>query len=135
MTTYGPTATKGLYLAIEADAGVVFEELLRLWREHPFEIRAASPYAFKSFQASLAPELSSPAQPLQGTLLQSEALDPIQKVLPRGGHIVYDAGKLGIKSITLCVSAMRGKRLWLDSWKCLLLEGSGGKTSSLTSIL
>jgi acetolactate synthase-1/2/3 large subunit len=40
----------------------------------------------------LSPRVPPAAPPLQGTLLQSEALDLLQKILPRDGHIVYDAG-------------------------------------------
>jgi acetolactate synthase I/II/III large subunit len=82
-------------VAIEADAGVVFAELLRLWREDPFTVadpHGREPYRLKTFRPTLAPPVPPAAKPLDGTLLQSEALDLLQKVLPRDGHILYDAG-------------------------------------------
>jgi len=90
--SWWPGAVAGLSIAVEADAGVVFAELLRLWRADPFEIPPASPYRFKTFLPVPAPPIPPATPPLEGTLLQSEALDVLQKVLPRGGHIVYDAG-------------------------------------------
>jgi acetolactate synthase I/II/III large subunit len=80
------------HIAVEADAGVVFAELLRLWRDDPFKVPSAEPYRHKTFRPMLAPPIPPAAPPLEGTLLQSEALDLLQKVLPRDGHIVYDAG-------------------------------------------
>jgi acetolactate synthase-1/2/3 large subunit len=90
--SWWPGTAEGLFIAVEADAGVVFEELLRLWRANPFEVPPAAPYRFKTFLPSLAPEIPPATPPAEGTLLQSEALDLLQRVLPRGGHIVYDAG-------------------------------------------
>jgi acetolactate synthase I/II/III large subunit len=80
------------HIAVEADAGVVFTELLRLWRDDPFKVPSGEPYRLTTFRPTLAPPVPPAAPPLAGTLLQSEALDFVQKVLPRGGHIVYDAG-------------------------------------------
>jgi len=90
--SWWPGTAEGLAIAVEADAGVVFEELLRLWRASPFELPPAAPYRFKTFLPALAPAIPSATTPVDGTLLQSEALDLLQRVLPRGGHIVYDAG-------------------------------------------
>jgi acetolactate synthase-1/2/3 large subunit len=90
--SWWPKTAKTLQVAIEADAGVVFEELLRLWRQDPFEIPPAGTCRFERFRPSLAPPLPPAPLPLQGTLLQSEALEVLQKALPRGGHLVYDAG-------------------------------------------
>src|SRR5262245_14224599 len=89
--SWWPGAATGLSIAVEADAGIVFAELLRLWREKPFEVPPVASYRFKTFRPALAPEISA-AAPRPGKLLQSEALDLLQKVLPRAGHIVYDAG-------------------------------------------
>ena len=50
------------------------------------------PQRITTFRPTLAPPVAPAAKPLEGTLLQSEALDLLQKVLPRGGHILYDAG-------------------------------------------
>src|SRR5262249_47301469 len=90
--SWWPGTAEGLAIAVEADAGVVFEELLRLWRASPFELPPAAPYRFKTFLPALAPAIPPATTPVDGTLLQSEALDLLQRVLPRGGHIVYDAG-------------------------------------------
>ena len=83
---------KGLLIAVEADAGVVFEELLALWREDPFNIAPIGPYKLQILRPALAEKIAPANQPLAGTLLQSEALELLQPVLPQGGHLVYDAG-------------------------------------------
>jgi len=90
--SWWPATAKGLLVAVEADAGVVFEELLRLWREDPFQVAPIGPYRFQILRPTLAQEIPPAAQPLEGTLLQSEALEMLQPILPQGGHLVYDAG-------------------------------------------
>ncbi len=90
--SWWPGTANMLHVAVEADAGVVFEELLRLWEEDPFEVPPVGQYRFELFRPSLAPAISAAPRPLDGTLLQSEAFDLLQQALPRGGHLVYDAG-------------------------------------------
>jgi acetolactate synthase-1/2/3 large subunit len=90
--SWWPATAQALRVAVEGDAGVVFEELLRLWREAPFEVPPAGPYRLKTFRPALAPPVPPAATPLEGTLRQSEALALLQKVLPRDGHLLYDAG-------------------------------------------
>lgn len=79
-------------VAVEADAGVVFAELLRLWRDDPFTVAAPEPHRLTTFRPTPAPPVPAVVPALEGTLLQSEALELLQRVLPRDGHILYDAG-------------------------------------------
>ncbi|HUL68085.1 MAG TPA: thiamine pyrophosphate-binding protein [Burkholderiaceae bacterium] len=91
--SWWPGAAQGLLVGVEADAGVVFEELLRLWQASPFVVDGMGRHRLTTFRPLLAPEPAPPvAGALDGTLRQSEALDLLQRILPRGGHIVYDAG-------------------------------------------
>src|SRR6202022_1406047 len=60
--------------------------------DDPYRGPSGEPYRLTTFRPTMAPPVPPAEPPLEGTLLQSEALDLLQKVLPRGGHIVYDAG-------------------------------------------
>src|SRR6185503_7981034 len=83
---------KGLLISIEADAGVVFEELMAIWREEPFQVAPIGNYKLQILRPALAEKIAPANQPLAGTLLQSEALEILQTALPQGVHLVYDAG-------------------------------------------
>jgi acetolactate synthase-1/2/3 large subunit len=91
LRSWWPQTVMNLRVAIEADAGVVCEELLHLWREEPFEVPPVTGYRLETFPP-LAAEGLPPGPAPVGTLLPSEALALLQQILPRGGHIVYDAG-------------------------------------------
>ena len=66
--SWWPGTASTLHVAMEADAGVVFEELLRLWREHPFQVPPPGPYQFEQFRSELAPEVPLGNPPLAGEI-------------------------------------------------------------------
>jgi acetolactate synthase-1/2/3 large subunit len=84
-------------LYIEADAGVVFAELLRLCDRAGAVPRAPAPVSVTRYTPHLAPDLApdrlaSYREALDGDLLQSEALELLQPFLPDRGHVLFDAG-------------------------------------------
>jgi acetolactate synthase-1/2/3 large subunit len=83
--------------SVEADAGIVFSRLNRLCDEFPAPPRTATPTAVTRFQPQLAPQLppsefDTRADDSAGSLLQSDALEVLQRFLPKRGHILFDAG-------------------------------------------
>src|SRR5262245_48125345 len=89
--SWWPGAATGLWIAVAPDAGMVFAARLLLWREKPLEVPPVASSRLTTFRPAMAHKISE-AAPRPGTLLQSDALDLLQKVLPRAVHIVYDAG-------------------------------------------
>ncbi len=84
-------------LFVEADAGVVFSELLQLLVGIPESPRSSPPASVLRYAPQLAPELSpdelgSSHDPRRGSLLQSDALEILQPFLPSSGHVLFDAG-------------------------------------------
>jgi len=86
-------------LAITADAGQVCQRLLQHAEREQVAPRFCEPLPRRRFVPVLAPELADgkeqqntgPAGP-NDTLLQSEAIETLEEFLPRGGHLLFDAG-------------------------------------------
>jgi acetolactate synthase-1/2/3 large subunit len=80
-------------LTVAADAGVVFAELNRL-ADRAGAVRAApDPVPVVRFVPRPAPALSAERSDVPaGGLLQSEALEMLQRFLPTSGHVLFDAG-------------------------------------------
>lgn len=111
------------HLAIEADAGVVFQGLLELLKEKPEKQLPIPDYCLKVFQPQSAPPITPNGQtsivdpvvgcelldcelvnyePVDRNLLwQSEAISIIQKFLPENGHLLYDAGNCATAALHL----------------------------------
>jgi acetolactate synthase-1/2/3 large subunit len=84
-------------LFIEADAGIVFTQLNQLADQAHVTPRTPPPLPVTRFTPRLAPGLStdscsSSSPPLEGDLLQSQALEMLQSCLPTNGHVLFDAG-------------------------------------------
>jgi acetolactate synthase-1/2/3 large subunit len=82
-------------LVVEADAGLVFEGLLKLLQRKPFQIKPLQNYCLEIFKPLPAPSASLDNSISVGDsqlLLQSEAIAIVQEFLPTNGHILYDAG-------------------------------------------
>lgn len=87
------------WLSVASDAGVVFAELNRLCDRAGVAPRAPAPVPVTSYAPRLAPDLP-PARGRgaegggqeAGELLQSEALQMLQRFLPTKGHVLFDAG-------------------------------------------
>lgn len=82
---------------VEADAGQVFSELNRFCECAGVMPQTPRVLPISRYKAQLADDLppsefASPCDPLNGNLLQSEALDVLQRFLPRSGHLLFDAG-------------------------------------------
>jgi acetolactate synthase-1/2/3 large subunit len=80
-------------LVVESDAGVVFAQLNRLCDQAGAVPRAPVPLPVSRFTPRLAPDLiprRGDSQP--GDLLQSQALEMLQPLLPTKGHVLFDAG-------------------------------------------
>jgi acetolactate synthase-1/2/3 large subunit len=78
-------------LAVEADAGVVFTQLLRLCDQAPIVPRTPAPvpvqrYTPRLADGQLSADLGAP------DLLQSQALQLLRPLLPATGHVLFDAG-------------------------------------------
>jgi acetolactate synthase-1/2/3 large subunit len=80
---------------VEADAGVVFSKLNQLCEHVSLVPRSADPVPVVRYTPQLAPELP-PFDPRDDKshagLLQSDALEILQRYLPKAGHILFDAG-------------------------------------------
>ncbi len=87
--------TPALY--IEADAGIVFSKLNQLLERSQVVPRTIRHLPVTRYAPQLAPDLPAaefePAknEPRRG-LLQSEALETLQRYLPASGHVLFDAG-------------------------------------------
>lgn len=84
-------------LFIEADAGIVFAQLNQLADHAGVAPRAPVPVPVTRFTPRLAPDLpsdrcSSRSVARTGDLLQSQALEMLQRYLPTKGHVLFDAG-------------------------------------------
>jgi acetolactate synthase I/II/III large subunit len=82
-------------LVVEADAGLVFEGLLKLLQLKPFQFKPLQDYCLEIFKSLPAPPISLDSSISIGDsqlLLQSEAIAIVQEFLPTNGHILYDAG-------------------------------------------
>lgn len=82
---------------VEADAGLVFTKLNQLCDEMEPVPRTPTRMPVTRYAPQLAPEiptsrLDSSRQERCGNLLQSEALDVLQRFLPDSGHVTFDAG-------------------------------------------
>jgi acetolactate synthase I/II/III large subunit len=93
-------------LIVEADAGLVFAELNKLCELHRVVSRRTVKPPVKRYTPQLAPELPSldcdnAAAEIQRPeeLLQSTALQAIQRLLPTSGHIVFDAGNCAVAAM------------------------------------
>ncbi|HLL04853.1 MAG TPA: thiamine pyrophosphate-binding protein [Myxococcaceae bacterium] len=75
---------------LEADAGEAFRALRARQASAPLRFSPPRDYARRVFRPLLAS--GQRAQPGAGGLLQSHALALLKRVLPREGHLVYDAG-------------------------------------------
>ncbi len=84
-------------LSIEADAGVVFDQLNQLADQAYVVPRVPVPVPVTRFTPELAPDLPldrcrSHSVPMTGDLRQSQALEMLQPFLPAKGHVLFDAG-------------------------------------------
>jgi acetolactate synthase-1/2/3 large subunit len=93
-------------LLIEADAGHVFAEINKLCDFHQVVPRRTEKPPVKHFSAQLAPKLPpyscdnvTTEFPRPEELLQSTALQEIQRILPASGHIVFDAGNCSVAAM------------------------------------
>jgi len=84
-----------LDLAVEADAGAVFEQMQAELRTAPFYRGPPSDYVLTRF----TPTLEEPNRLHGDDLLQSEAIEQLAEYLPAGGHIVFDAGNCAAASL------------------------------------
>ncbi|MBD2731737.1 thiamine pyrophosphate-binding protein [Nostoc sp. FACHB-892] len=92
------------YLSVEADAGVVFKELLELLKQKPFKHKPPQGYYLKIFKQFPTPPISpNDSMPITDSqlLLQSEAIAILQEFLPENGHILYDAGNCAAAALHL----------------------------------
>ncbi len=117
-------------LLVEADAGLVFTELNKLCELHQVVPRTMKKLPLKRFSAELAPELpplgyDDVTAEFRGPeeLLQSTAIQEIQRILPASGHIVFDAGNCA-------VAAMHYLRIPRDVTSTIAL-GMGGMGYSI----
>lgn len=84
-------------LCVEADAGIVFSKLNELCDESDMVARVPATMSVTRYAPRLAPKIpaaeagSFPNQ-RRGNLLQSEALEVLQRFLPTSGHLTFDAG-------------------------------------------
>lgn len=83
-------------VVVEADAGLVFEELHARWRDRPFSCAPVAEYRLTRFRPMRA-EPDAPAP--DDVLLQSEALAVMQAYLPERGHLVFDAGNCAASAL------------------------------------
>lgn len=89
-------------LVVEADAGMVFNALLELLKQKPFQVQPLQGYVPQIFKPLLARPI-----PLDDRLpradgrplLQSEAIAIVQDFLPENGHLLYDAGNCAAASL------------------------------------
>jgi acetolactate synthase-1/2/3 large subunit len=84
-------------LCVEADIGVVFSKLNRLYNQMGTVARTPAPAPITRYAPRLVPTLPRTGfrtleDELGGSLLQSDALDVLQRFLPRSGHVLFDAG-------------------------------------------
>jgi acetolactate synthase-1/2/3 large subunit len=84
-------------VVVEADAGVVFSELTQLCDRAEAAPHVSTRVPVTRYTPRLAPELPPDefAEPLRhgrGGLLQSDALEMLQRFLPSTGHLLFDAG-------------------------------------------
>jgi len=82
-------------LFVEADAGAVFAQLNQLADKAAVLPRAPAPVPVIRFTPALAPDLPPDgchSVPATGALLQSQALERLQPLLPAQGHVLFDAG-------------------------------------------
>ncbi|MCA9678879.1 MAG: thiamine pyrophosphate-binding protein [Kofleriaceae bacterium] len=86
-------------LVVEADAGIVFEQLHARWRERSFTCPPVEGYVRTRFRATLAPVPADAPPPPAGALRQSEALALLQPYLPERGHLVFDAGNCAASAL------------------------------------
>ncbi len=84
-------------VVVEADAGRTFEALLRRVRREPLRCPPVERYQRTRYRPELAAPVAD-ASPAPGAapepdgLRQSEAILQLRDYLPRGGHVVFDAG-------------------------------------------
>lgn len=83
-------------LVVEADAGLVFDQLHVRWRERAFVCPPVEDYRRTRFRPMRAP---TEAPVLPDALLQSEALAMLQPYLPERGHLVFDAGNCAASAL------------------------------------
>jgi acetolactate synthase-1/2/3 large subunit len=93
-------------LVVEADAGIVFAELNKLCERHGVVSRRTVRRPVKRYTPQLAPALplfegDNAAAELQEPeeLLQSTALQSLQRILPTSGHVVFDAGNCAVAAM------------------------------------
>jgi acetolactate synthase-1/2/3 large subunit len=94
--------TLGPSLVVEADAGIVFQELRRGRAEAPFKHPPVA-YELRRY----LPEMVEPPESAvryigtrsKGGLLQSQAIDVLGGQLPSNGHILFDAGNCAAAAI------------------------------------
>lgn len=84
-------------ISIEADAGVVFARLNRICDRVAVVPRVVDDSRLARFAPKLAPplppnEIGSRQDAWCGELLQSDALEVLQRFLPTSGHVLFDAG-------------------------------------------
>lgn len=82
---------------IEADAGVVFAELNHLCDRTAVVPQSPTAMPIVRYMPQVAAELppeefETSQEQQRGSLLQSDALEMIQEVLPTSGHLLFDAG-------------------------------------------
>jgi len=86
-------------LIVEADAGEVFERLLALIEEEPFHRGPAEGHALTRYRPVVAPPLNEESSAFVGGLRQSEAVEVLEKHLPRRGHLLFDAGNCAVAAL------------------------------------
>ncbi|MEH2005351.1 thiamine pyrophosphate-binding protein [Nostoc sp.] len=86
---------------VEADAGIVFNRLLELLEQKPFQVQVPQyvEQIFKPLPAVSIPLDDRIPIPDGSPLLQSEAIAVLQDFLPQNGHILYDAGNCAAASL------------------------------------
>jgi acetolactate synthase-1/2/3 large subunit len=83
---------------VEADAGIVFSRLNQLCDEKQVVPSSLTPMPVSHYTPQLAAdlppdaEIGAPPNHVRESLLQSEALEVLQRFLPTSGHLLFDAG-------------------------------------------
>ncbi|GAA2718882.1 MULTISPECIES: thiamine pyrophosphate-binding protein [Streptomyces] len=93
-------------IVVEADAGAAFAALLALLEAEPFTAPAPEGYELRRYRPRPAPPTGREQREQEmrtagDSLLQSEAIAQLEEYLPRGGHLVLDAGNCASAAIHL----------------------------------
>jgi acetolactate synthase-1/2/3 large subunit len=86
-------------LAVRGDAGEVFGQLLERLREEPFVHAGLEAHALTRYKPVLAPSASETSEDSAGMLLQSEAVEVLERHLPERGHLLFDAGNCAVAAL------------------------------------